>query len=221
MGFKTNENLIIEVDITRLPKAEQDDTLLAEKAGLVAVNKGCDPVSATKMGKECVKADGNCLFNCATLALEGTVDKPQEMREIIASVMLSDPLTYSKEELGKDPNDYAAWITGSSSAWGGIPELKALSQFYECEFGVVVISDLEVLVFGKDRGYNKRVYVLYDGTHYNLISQSKLQRSFSPTNEQAYQGALELAKICKKKGEAIDVSVFSLVCFDCQTPLVG
>ena len=125
--------------MTRLPKVEDYPSLIEERKALLAKNQGCNPANATQMGKECVRADGNCLFNCATLALEDTVDKPQEMRETIASVMLSDPLTYSKEELGKDPSEYVAWITGSSSAWGGIPELKALSQLYECEFAVVVI----------------------------------------------------------------------------------
>ena len=43
-----------------------------------------------------MKADGNCLFNCATLSLENTVEKPQEMREILASIMLSDPVLYNK-----------------------------------------------------------------------------------------------------------------------------
>lgn len=74
---------------------------------------------------------------------------------------------------------------GSSSAWGGIPELKALSLFYGVEFGVVVISDVEVLLFGKGQNYTKRVYLLYDGTHYNLIKH-KDNRSFDPKDEAAY-----------------------------------
>ena len=43
-------------------------------------NVGCDPSQATAMEKEMIKADGNCLFNCASLAMEGTVDKPDQMR---------------------------------------------------------------------------------------------------------------------------------------------
>jgi ubiquitin thioesterase OTU1 len=164
------------------------------------------------MEKECVKADGNCLFNCATLALEGTVSKPQETREILASVMLSDPLNFSKSELGRDPEEYIKWLTGSSSAWGGIPELKALSMVFECEFGVVVISDIEVLLFGKDKGYKSRVYVLYDGTHYNLITHQG-KRQFDPQDEPAYQGCLELARGCKQRHEDVDTSVFSLMCY--------
>jgi len=70
-------------------------------------------------------------------------------------------------------------LVGSSSAWGGMPELKALCMFYKAEFAVVVISDVEVLLFGKGKGYSKRVYVLYDGTHYNLI-RHKDKRVFEP-----------------------------------------
>ncbi len=44
--------------------------------------------------------------------------------------------------------DYVKWITSGSSAWGGIPELKAMAQYYECEFAVAVIADSEILVFG-------------------------------------------------------------------------
>ena len=54
-------------------------------------NIGCDPAQATKIVKETVHADGNCLFNCGTLALEGVTNKAVEVRETIASIMMSDP----------------------------------------------------------------------------------------------------------------------------------
>ncbi len=47
LGFKTNENLIIEVDMTRLPKVEDNPSLIAERKALVAKNQGCDPANAT------------------------------------------------------------------------------------------------------------------------------------------------------------------------------
>ena len=43
-----------------------------------------------------------------------------------------------------------------------------MSDFYGVEFGVVVIADVEVLLFGHKKGLSERVYVLFDGTHYNL-----------------------------------------------------
>ena len=92
LGFQNNENLIVTVDLTKLPQLEVDETQLEkEKKALMPNNKGCLVDKALKMEKETVKADGNCLFNCATLALENTVSRPQETREILASVMMSDP----------------------------------------------------------------------------------------------------------------------------------
>ena len=104
-----------------------------------ANNRGCDPAQATQIDKELVKADGNCLFNCASLAMEGTVDKPEEMRQLVASIMMSNPEKFSREELGKDPQQYMQWLTSGPSAWGGIPELKALGDLYNIEMAVVVI----------------------------------------------------------------------------------
>ena len=67
--------------------------------------------------------------------------------------MLSDPETFNRNELGKDPEEYVAWLCSGNAAWGGIPELKALAMYFETEFAVVVINDLEVLVFGQDKNY--------------------------------------------------------------------
>ena len=77
--------------------------LLEEKKSMQGSNVGCDPAHATPMEKEFVKADGNCLFNCASLAMEGTVEKPDEMRQLTASIMMSNPEKYDRNELGKDP----------------------------------------------------------------------------------------------------------------------
>ena len=55
------------------------------------------------MVKEIIKADGNCLFNSATLAMENTVDKPMEMRETVAAIIMSDSTQYTKKTLGKEP----------------------------------------------------------------------------------------------------------------------
>lgn len=177
------------------------------------------------MEKEMIKADGNCLFNCGSLAMEGTVDKPGEMRQLVASIMVSNPDKYSAQELGKDPQQYIEWLTSGPSAWGGIPELKALGDLYSVEFGVVVIQDIEVLLFNHNKGLTERVYVLFDGTHYNLCVHKQANGSrvhrFSPTDERAYQGVLELAKVCKSRDENIDPAIFSLVCYECSRGLIG
>jgi hypothetical protein len=68
---------MVSVDLTKIPKLEVDeDYIAAEKKSLKPHNKGCLKEAALEMEKEVVKADGNCLFNCATLAIENTVAKP-------------------------------------------------------------------------------------------------------------------------------------------------
>ena len=91
--------------------------------------------------------------------------------------------------------------------------------------GVVVIQDTEVLLFNHGKGLTERVYVLFDGTHYNLCVHKRENgekvRRFAPADEQAYQGVIELAKVCKSKNEDIDPAIFSLVCYQCSKGLIG
>ena len=69
-------------------------------------------------------------------------------------------------------------------AWGGIPEIKALSTLYQVKIGVVVIQDVEVLRFGHNPScYERRIYVLYDGTHKNLCVNALNKSSFFPDDE--------------------------------------
>ena len=45
------------------------------------------------------------------------------MRESIASYILCNQTMFDIKELdGKSCEEYAVWLTGSSSAWGGDPE---------------------------------------------------------------------------------------------------
>lgn len=110
---------------------------------------------------------------------------------------------FDRKLLGDNPEDYVKWLTLGSSSWGGVPELNALALHYETEFGVVVMSDQKIELFGADRGYTKRVYILFDGAHYNLIKSNEV-RVFDPKDKLAYEGCLVLAKECKDKGEDLD-----------------
>ena len=72
---------MVTVDLAKTPKLEVNEDLIAlERSSLEPDNKGCPKDTALVMEKEVVKADGNCLFNCATLAIENTVAKPMETR---------------------------------------------------------------------------------------------------------------------------------------------
>ncbi len=114
---------------------------------------------------------------------------------------MNNPEIFTKAELYKEPKEYVEWLC-SGPVWGGQPELKALSIHFQTEFAVLDIVYEEVLVFGLDHGYKQRVYVLYDGTHYNLVVSDD-SKTFDPADDKAYQGCLNLAKECRDAGESI------------------
>lgn len=131
-----------------------------------------------------VKGDGNCLFNSVTLAIENTIEFPHETRKKAAAVIISDPLVFNKWELErKDPQEYVAWLCGEEKPWGGLPELKALAMHYQTELAVVYFQDKPVEVFGQN--YKRRVYLLYDGYHYDLLA-SEESKIFDQVDEKAY-----------------------------------
>ena len=96
-----------------------------------------------------VSSDGSCLFNSITLALEDSVSKSDEVRQTVAAIIISDPSKYNKSFLGgsQDPENYAEWIC-KPQEWGGIPELKILSEYYAKEICVVDIGEAKIHKFG-------------------------------------------------------------------------
>lgn len=76
-------------------------------------------------------ADGSCLFNSMTMAVEGVDNKSDEIRSTIAAIILSDEVKYNKQFLGGalEPMEYAEHIC-KPGEWGGIPELHILSEMF-------------------------------------------------------------------------------------------
>ena len=56
-----------------------------------------------------------------------------------------------------------------------------LSQMYKCEIIVISIEYDHPYYFGNGKGYNKRMYLLFDGIHYDVIV-----RSFAEGLEEGY-----------------------------------
>ena len=53
-----------------------DDRLEELKSELKPPNSGCEISQSKQMTTVGIMGDGNCLFNSVSLAMEGTVDKP-------------------------------------------------------------------------------------------------------------------------------------------------
>ena len=149
-----------------------------------------------------------------------------QMRELIASIVMSDPVTYDSAILEKSSKDYCAWIMKKDS-WGGAIEISILSKSYEVEIDVVDTQSGRIDRFGEDKNYPRRVLVLYDGIHYDplilepLVPGEPVKTIFSTKDDNVLAQALEIANESKQSRQYTDVGQFTLRCLICNKSLVG
>ena len=80
-------------------------------------------------------ADNSCLFTSINYCMSGAVVGSEHsafMREVIASVVSSDPAKYCEAYLGRTNADYTRWIQ-TKEAWGGAIEVQILSEYFQVQ----------------------------------------------------------------------------------------
>lgn len=90
------------------------------------------------------------------------------MRELVANVIASQPEEYNDAILGKPNEEYCKWILKANS-WGGAIELAVLSNHYGFEIAVCNSTTGKINIFGEDKQYDQRVFLLFDGIHYDPL----------------------------------------------------
>ena len=235
LPIRSGDTLIVEEDKTadinttshsrsfKQPGSSHDDrldTLLHHQ-----FEEGASGILTRKV----VPADNSCLFTSMHLVMnDGAYDlsAAPHLREVIAHIVSRDPSTYSEAILGKPNHSYCKWIRDKNS-WGGGIELSILSQYFNTEIAVVDTQSGRVDRFGEDKNYKERVFLIYDGIHYDPLiyepidAHVTLRTKFSITNDVILAQALELASEAKSIRQFTDVEGFSLRCLACQTPLRG
>ncbi|XP_013106828.1 ubiquitin thioesterase OTU1 [Stomoxys calcitrans] len=177
--------------------------------------------------KKVVPADNSCLFTSIRYVLNGKVDNEgsEMMRHIIAQEVAANPQEYNDAVLGKSNSEYCAWIQKPDS-WGGAIEVAILSNYYGIEIDVVDIQNAIINRFGEDKNYGLRVFLLFDGIHYDPLyletDGSGAPGTIFPIEELGvYQQAEQLAKEAKSSRQFTNVDKFSLRCLQCDVMLVG
>lgn len=120
--------------------------------------------------KKVVPADNSCLFTSVRFVLNGQIDNEgsELMRHIIAQEVAANPQEYNDAVLGKSNSEYCTWIQKPDS-WGGAIEVAILSSYYGIEIDVVDIQNAIINRFGEDKNYGLRVFLLFDGIHYDPL----------------------------------------------------
>jgi len=130
--------------------------------------------------------------------------------------------------LGKENAKYANWILDTKH-WGGAIELSILAQHYQTEIAAFDIATLKMYCYGEGSSYKQRVYLLYDGIHYDALALNPLEDGpeefditvFSPINDNAKRKAEELIHQYHNEHQYTDVAGFRLLCTQCNTILRG
>lgn len=120
-----------------------------------------------------MNSDHACLFNAiAYSANRFTYNKnsANKLRQIVAEIILGDKKKYNKAILGKSNLDYANDIAYPFT-WGGEIELSILADYYKIEIVTLSAKNYNVkLVYGANNQYKERIYIIYDGTHYDALA---------------------------------------------------
>lgn len=113
-----------------------------------------------------IRSDNSCLFSCFSFLLH-IDERNHNVRQIAADEIRSDPDTFSDVALEKARDAYIDWIKEPNS-WGGYIELIALSKAYRIQV-VAVDEDSGRLDEYGDANATRRIYLLYDGSHYDAV----------------------------------------------------
>uniref|UniRef100_A0A1B6MJL6 Ubiquitin thioesterase OTU n=1 Tax=Graphocephala atropunctata TaxID=36148 RepID=A0A1B6MJL6_9HEMI len=178
--------------------------------------------------KKTVPADNSCLFTSIGFTIGGRVDvtNGSYMREVIAAVLESDIEKYNEAFLGRPNAEYCAWIKKPTS-WGGAIELAVLSQFYGIEIAVVDTINAIINRFGEDQSYGNRVFLIFDGVHYDPLyfepaqGNGTIQTVFPTSDERMLREAQALAVEAQLCRQFTDMNKFTLECRQCGTFLTG
>lgn len=216
-GLQSGETLIVEEkqgnqEKQQIPRHTSDSQL------------GCPGILRRKI----VPADNSCLFTSVGFVLGGKVDVTcgSYMRQIIAEVVSNDEDNYSEAILGKPNKDYCDWIQKPDS-WGGAIELSVLCKVYGLEIAVVDTMNAIINRFGEDQFYDHRVFLLFDGIHYDPLylepveADGSIQTLFPTADEQILQEAEQMAIEAKANRQYTDVNKFCLRCIICNVMLTG
>jgi len=182
----------------------------------------------TPVVKRVISDDNSCLFNSIGYSMKHSKNLAQELRELVAGMVMSNPTKYTKGHLdGKTPDQYAEYIM-NPSRWGGGIELEILSEHYKTQIATADVQTSNMFIYGEaNKDMKRRIYLIYNGIHYDCVcanncsDQSKDITIFNPEDELTKAKVVSLVRQLHQEKRFTNVNSFSLRCDNCKQALVG
>jgi ubiquitin thioesterase OTU1 len=228
--LKTGESITLEVKKPITATVQSQSSQPSTKSG----NQGASSVSMIEgdgaIIKRVVPDDNSCMFHAISLCFEHSKPgKVEDLRNLIAKVILSDPINYNDATLQKSPEEYAKFIIQTNS-WGGSVELSIFSEHYKSEIIVFDIARQRHECFGEERNYEKRIYLVYDGIHYDALAWNLAPEAnnkdwditiFNPNDYKIESACQAVIQKEFKSGKFVDEYNYKIKCGQCGQIFVG
>jgi len=175
---------------------------------------GGGPSTSTGSAELVAMADDNsCLFHGIAHVLDPG-KQPGALRQIVANEVQANPMQWDEATLGKPRSEYVDYIL-SPIRWGGQVELAIFASAYKAEIGVVEVQSGRCDIYGEGCGYQRRVYLLHSGIHFDAVT-FRGRREVSPEGfAQADADAKGLAAERRRSGNFVDQDTMRLRCKIC------
>ena len=147
--------------------------------------------SSSAFIRKMVPPDGSCLFYSLDFLFTGE-ERPcasSELRALCVKRILENSATYSALRLGVESvREYTDWISDGAN-YGGETEILILSEEFGYEIAVVSIeSKVQILKYSPQTPQDelKRIYVIYNGQHYDAMQWKDGKRIFAQEEADVY-----------------------------------
>ena len=170
-----------------------------------------------------VDADNSCLFSSISYLFDKS--NFNENSKFISRQLLVNYLEGKKIEdvvLGEPKESYIEKMLNPVT-WGGAIELNLFSEMYQTQIVSIDIQHNRLDIFGQDKPYIQRCFVLYNGIHYDPLVMATTEDPkdditlFDESDDNITISFQEYAKSFKDKGDYVDLSnSLNLKCQNCQ-----
>ncbi len=171
-----------------------------------------------------VDADNSCLFSSIGYLIDhnnfNEMTKLQ-YRQLLVNYLEDNEVENGMLEIPKP--DYIENIQNPTT-WGGAIELKLFSDMFQLEIASIDVQSNRVDIFGQDKNYPQRIYVLYNGVHYDPLVMAYTEDSkdditnFASDDNQTLIAFQEYVKVFKNVGDYVDLAnMNNFECDQCKT----
>lgn len=177
-----------------------------------------------------VPADNSCLFTSIDFVMENgkriNLESGKTLRRVIAQAVASEPDLYNPGFLEKSNSEYCAWISDSRS-WGGAIEVSILADHFQIEIDVINAQTGRIDMFGEDKKFSQRVFLLYSGVHYDPVVLENfdgtviIQTKFDVKDEEILVQALEIGEEVKASQKFENIESGTMKCLVCSVFVQG